>query len=191
MYAGVFPIAPTPFDDRGEVDVESQKRAVDYLIDAGVNGICILANYSEQFSLSDDERERLTTLILDHVAGRVPIIVTTSHFSSRIRRAQEAGAAMVMLMPPYHGATLRADEAGIFEFFRIVADAVDFPIMIQDAPVSGTILPTPFLARMAREIPRVSYIKAEMPGAADKLRHRSSWPATRWRDRSTGRKASP
>jgi 2-keto-3-deoxy-L-arabinonate dehydratase len=176
MYAGVFPIAPTPFDDRGEVDVESQKRAVDYLIDAGVNGICILANYSEQFSLSDDERERLTTLILDHVAGRVPIIVTTSHFSSRIaaersRRAQEAGAAMVMLMPPYHGATLRADEAGIFEFFRIVADAVDFPIMIQDAPVSGTILPTPFLARMAREIPRVSYIKAEMPGAADKLRH--------------------
>jgi dihydrodipicolinate synthase/N-acetylneuraminate lyase len=176
MYAGVFPIAPTPFDDRGEVDVESQKRAVDYLIDAGVNGICILANYSEQFSLSDDERERLTTLILDHAAGRVPIIVTTSHFSSRIaaersRRAQEAGAAMVMLMPPYHGATLRADEAGIFEFFRTVADAIDIPIMIQDAPVSGTILPAPFLARMARKIPRVSYIKAEMPGAADKLRH--------------------
>jgi dihydrodipicolinate synthase/N-acetylneuraminate lyase len=176
MYAGVFPIAPTPFDDRGEVDVESQKRVVNYLIEAGVICICILANFAEQFSRSDDERERLTTLILDHVAGRVPIIVTTSHFSSRIaaersRRAQEAGAAMVMLMPPYHGATLRADEAGIFEFFRIVADAIDIPIMIQDAPVSGTILPAPFLARMAREIPQVSYIKAEMPGAADKLRH--------------------
>jgi 2-keto-3-deoxy-L-arabinonate dehydratase len=175
MYAGVFPIAPTPFDDGGELDFESQRRVVDYMVDAGANGICILANYSEQFALSDDERERLTTLILDYVAGRVPVIVTTSHFSSRIaaersRRAQEGGAAMVMLMPPYHGATVRADDVGIVEFFRAVADAIDIPIMIQDAPVSGVSLSVPLLARLAKEIPQVSYIKAEMPGAANKLR---------------------
>jgi dihydrodipicolinate synthase/N-acetylneuraminate lyase len=175
MYAGVFPIAPTPFDESGELDFESQRRIVDYLVDAGVNGICILANYSEQFALSDDERERLTTVILDHVAGRVPVIVTTSHFSSRIaaersRRAQAAGAAMVMLMPPYHGATIRADDVGVFEFFRAVTDAIDIPIMIQDAPVSGVSLSVPLLARLAREIPQVAYIKAEMPGAANKLR---------------------
>ena len=47
-----------------------------------------------------------------------PIIVTTSHYSSRIvaersRQAQEAGAAMVMIMPPFFGATMRVDEAGI------------------------------------------------------------------------------
>ena len=117
-YAGVFPIAPTTFADNGDVDFESQKRCIDYMIDAGVNGICILANYSEQFAITDDERGRLTTLILDHVAGRVPIIVTTTHFSTRIaaersRRAQAAGASMVMLMPPYHGATIRADDAGV------------------------------------------------------------------------------
>src|SRR5919197_5779144 len=103
VYSGVFPIAPTTFDERGELDLESQKRAVEFMIDVGVDGICILANFSEQFSLTDDERERLTGLILDHVAGRVPVIVTTSHFSSRIaaersRRAEAAGAAMVMLM---------------------------------------------------------------------------------------------
>jgi len=175
VYAGVFPIAPTTFDDNGELDLESQTRAIDFMIDAGVNGICILANYSEQFAITDDERERLTTLILDHVAGRVPIIVTTTHFSSKIaaersRRAQQAGAAMVMLMPPYHGATIRADEAGVVGYFRAVADAIDIPIMIQDAPVSGVALSADFLARLAREIPQVSYIKAEMPGAAGKLR---------------------
>ena len=125
MYAGCFPIAPTTFDERGEIDRESQKRVVDFLIDAGVGGICILANYSEQFALTDEERERLAALIIDHVAGRVPVIVTTSHFSTRIavqrsRRARELGAAMVMLMAPYHGATLRAGEAGIVEFFRAV-----------------------------------------------------------------------
>lgn len=174
-YWGVFPIAPTTFDDRGELDLESQKRAIDFMIDANVNGICILANYSEQFSLTDEERERLTPFIIDHVAGRVPVIVTTSHFSTKIaaersRRAQQAGAAMVMLMPPYHGATLRADETAIFDFFRAVADAIDLPIMIQDAPISGTNLSAPFLARLAAEIPQIKYLKVEVPSAAGKLR---------------------
>ena len=175
VYSGVFPIAPTTFDESGELDLESQTRAIDFLIDARSSGICILANYSEQFALADDERERLTTLILDHVAGRVPVIVTTSHFSSKIatarsRRAQAAGAAMVMLMPPYHGATIGADEAGIVGFFRTVADAIDIPILIQDTPVSGTALSARFLARLATEIEQVSYFKIETPGAADKLR---------------------
>jgi 2-keto-3-deoxy-L-arabinonate dehydratase len=175
VYAGVFPIAPTTFDDRGELDLASQKRAIDFMIDANVSGICILANFSEQFALTDEERDRLTTLILTHVAGRVPIIVTTSHFSSRIaaersRRAQDAGAAMVMLMPPYHGATIRVDEMHILEFFRTVADAIRIPILVQDAPVSGTTLPAGFLARLAAEIELVKYFKIEVSGAASKLR---------------------
>lgn len=174
-YSGVFPILPTTFDDQGDLDLASQRRAIDFLLDAGVDGVCILANYSEQFALADDERERLTALALEHVAGRVPVIVTTSHYSSRIaaqrsRRAQEAGAAMVMLMPPYHGATIRVDEAGVFAFFRAVADAVDVPILVQDAPVSGTPLPAAFLARLATEIPQVAYFKIEVPGTASKLR---------------------
>ena len=45
---GVLPIAPTPFDEHDEVDYDGQKRIVDFLVDAGVDGICILANYSEQ-----------------------------------------------------------------------------------------------------------------------------------------------
>jgi 2-keto-3-deoxy-L-arabinonate dehydratase len=174
-YKGVFPVAPTTFDDRGELDIASQLRCMDFLIDAGSSGICILANYSEQFAIADDEREVLTRRILEHVAGRVPIIVTTTHFSSRIcaersRRAQDLGAAMVMVMPPYHGATIRASEAGVFEFFSRVSDAVDIPIMIQDAPVSGTALAAPFLVRMAQEIENVAYFKIEVPGAAAKLR---------------------
>ncbi len=145
------------------------------MVDAGVNGICILANYSEQFALTDDERERLMHVCLDHVAGRVPIIVTTSHYSTKIaversKRAQAAGAAMVMLMPPYHGATFRPSEAGVTEFFEQVGSAVDIPIMIQDAPVSGTILSAQYLARLASEIDNFRYCKIESSGAAQKLR---------------------
>ena len=174
-YSGVFPVVPTIFDERGALDLEGQKRCVDFMIDAGSDGLCILANFSEQFVLSDDEREQLTPLILDHVAGRVPVIVTTTHASTKVcaersRRAQDAGAAMVMVMPPYHGATIRVPEPGIFEFFQAVSDAISIPIMIQDAPVSGTVLSAPFLARMAREIEQVSYFKVEVPFAANKLR---------------------
>src|SRR5689334_12406433 len=98
-FKGVFPVVPTTFDERGGLDLASQRRCLDFLIDAGANGVCILANYSEQFALSDEERETLTRMLIEHVAGRVPVIVTTTHFSTRIcaersRRAQEAGAAM-------------------------------------------------------------------------------------------------
>ncbi len=174
-YKGVFPVVPTIFKDSGELDIPGQKRCVDFMIDAGSNGICILANFSEQFSISDDERDLLTREILQHVAGRVPVIVTTTHYGSlicaqRSRRAQDLGASMVMIMPPYHGATIRVPEPNIYEFFSKVSDAIDIPIMIQDAPVSGTTLSAAFLARMATEIANVAYFKIETPGAASKLR---------------------
>ena len=174
-YRGVFPIAPTPFTEAGEVDHEGQRRVLDCMVDQGVDGICILANYSEQFLLTDAERDALTDLCLAHVADRVPVIVTVSHFSTaiaaaRAHRATAAGARMLMLMPPYHGATLRADERGVLEHFARVAEAGGVPLMVQDAPLSGTTLSVPFLARLARELPLVRYFKIEVPGAAAKLR---------------------
>ena len=175
IYRGVFPVVPTTFTESGDLDFESQKRCVDFMIDAGSNGICILANFSEQFVLSDEEREVLTSAILKHVAGRVPVIVTTTHFSSRVcaersRRAQDMGAAMVMIMPPHYGATIRASEQQIYDFFGQISSSLRIPVMIQDAPVSGTVMTAAFLARMAREIDRVAYFKIESAGAAAKLR---------------------
>jgi dihydrodipicolinate synthase/N-acetylneuraminate lyase len=172
---GVFPIAPTPFSDAGDVDLDGQRRVLDCMIDQRVDGICILANYSEQFLLSDRERDTLLDLCLAHVNGRVPVIVTCSHFSTRIAAerasaAAAAGAAMLMLMPPYHGTGLRADDEGIVEHFARVADAAGLPIMVQDAPLSGVQLSVPLLARLAREVPHVRYFKIEVAGAAAKLR---------------------
>ncbi len=174
-YRGIFPVVPTTFHEDGTLDLASQKRCIDFMIDSGVDGLCILANFSEQFLLGDDERETLTRLALEHVAGRVPVIVTTTHTSTAIcaarsRRAQDMGAAMVMVMPPYHGATFRFSDAQIQRFFAGVSDAIDIPIMVQDAPAAGTALPPALLARMAQEIEQVRYFKMETAGAAGKLR---------------------
>jgi dihydrodipicolinate synthase/N-acetylneuraminate lyase len=175
VFTGVFPIAPTPFSESGELDLPGQRRVLDCMIDQGVDGICILANYSEQFLLADDERNVLLDACVSYVAGRAPVIVTCSHFSTRIaaeraRSAAAAGAAMLMLMPPYHGTGLRADEDRMLEHFARVAEAAPIPIMVQDAPLSGVTLSVPFLVRLARDVPSVRYFKVEVPGAAAKLR---------------------
>jgi 4-hydroxy-tetrahydrodipicolinate synthase len=173
--SGIVPVAPTSFTADGALDLDGQRRVLDCMIDQGVDGICILANYSEQFLLDDAERDTLTALCLAHVAGRVPVVVTCSHFSTavaaaRARRAGELGAAMIMLMPPYHGTALRAGETGMLEHFARVADATDLPIMLQDAPLSGVQLGVTFLAELSRTVPSVRYFKLEVPGTAAKLR---------------------
>lgn len=171
---GILPVAPTPFHADGSIDEDGMRRVVDCMIDQGVDAICILANYSEQFLLSDEERAMLTRLSLEHAAGRVPVIVTISHFytgivAQRAKFAQELGASMVMMMPPYHGSGLFPAPQGIYEHFKAVNDAIRIPIMVQDAPLSGVSLPIDLLAKMARELENVSYFKIECPFAADKL----------------------
>ncbi|MEC7202847.1 MAG: dihydrodipicolinate synthase family protein [Pseudomonadota bacterium] len=175
IYSGILPVVPTTFTETGDLDLESQRRALDCMVDQGVDGACILANFSEQFLLTDEERDTLLAECLKHVAGRIPIIVTCSHFSTRIaveraKRAEETGAAMIMMMPPYHGMALKADEKGIREHFERIADAIDIPIMLQDAPLSGVTLSVRFLAELVAAIPQMAYFKIETPGAAAKIR---------------------
>jgi len=173
-YSGIWPVAPTPFNEDGTIDVEGMKRVLDCLIDQGADGICVLANFSEQFLISDAEREVLARLSVEHVAGRVPVVVTISHYATQIavERAQFAkdlGADIVMMMPPYHGALLKGTPEQSFEQFAAVGE-VGIPIMVQDAPLSGVELPVPLLVRMAREIEAVKLFKIECPRAANKIR---------------------
>ena len=175
IYSGILPVVPTTFTETGDLDLESQRRALDCMVDQGVDGACILANFSEQFLLTDEERDTLLAECLKHVAGRIPIIVTCSHFSTQIaveraKRAEATGAAMIMMMPPYHGTALKADEKGIREHFERIADAIDIPIMLQDAPLSGVTLSVRFLAELVAAIPQMAYFKIETPGAAAKIR---------------------
>lgn len=173
-YSGIWPVAPTPFHDDGTLDLEGMKRVLDCLIDMGVDGICILANFSEQFLISDAERETLTRLCLEHVAGRVPVIVTISAYATpivveRAQFAKDLGADIVMMMPPYHGALMKGTAEQTFQQFAAVGE-VGIPIMVQDAPLSGVDLPVPLLVKMAREIEMLKLFKIECPQAAAKLR---------------------
>jgi len=172
---GILPVAPTIFTETGAIDLEGNARTMDMMVDQDVDGICILANFSEQFLLTDEERKTLAEACLKKVAGRVPVTVTCSHFSTKIaseraKHAADHGASMLMLMPPYHGAALQADEDSMVEHFAAIAKASGLPIMVQDAPLSGVKLSVPFLVRLAKDVPQVCAFKIEVPFAAAKLR---------------------
>ena len=173
-YYGMWPVAPTPFHENGEVDYEGMERVIDCMVDQKVEGICILANYSEQFLLSDDEREKLTKLCMKKIDGRVKTIVTVSHFATDIVRpraelAKSLGADIIMMMPPYHGALLKGNSDQIFDQFNEISK-VGIPIMIQDAPLSGIELTVALLTKMINEIEQLTCFKIESAHAASKIR---------------------
>ncbi len=174
VYQGIWPVAPTPFSADGVVDYKGMIRVLDCMIAQGADGICILANFSEQFLISDAEREQLTRVCLEHAGERIPMIVTISHFATdiavtRAKFAKQLGAEAVMMMAPYHGALLKGTAEQTYEQLARVGD-VGVPIMIQDAPLSGVELPVDFLIKVAKTIDMVKMFKIECAGAAAKLR---------------------
>ena len=92
-FKGVFPVVPTTFRDDGELDLDSQKRCLDFMIDAGSNGLCILANFSEQFVLT---RRRARGADPHHPRTRGRPRAGDRHHHpfqhARLRRAQPARA---------------------------------------------------------------------------------------------------
>ena len=102
------------------------------------------------------------------------MIVATSHFSTRLAiqrslKAEVAGATMVMLMPPYHGATLKPSEPSIRKYFEEIGKKITIPVMVQDAPMSGINMSVEFLVALARDYPQIRYFNIETPNAAVKI----------------------
>ena len=127
-------IAATPFTDSGAIDFDSIDTLTDFYLSFGIDGLTILGIMGEAQKLSQDESLAVMHRFLERVDGRVPVIVTTTHFGTQVcaercRHAQDLGAAMVMVMPPYHGATFRCGEAQVHEFYTRVSDAIDIPII--------------------------------------------------------------
>ena len=163
-FRGVFPILVTPFHEREDLDLESLARVVDFMAEAGVNGVTILGVLGEANRLVDSERELVIRTAVEASAGRVPVIVGTSHTGTRaaLRLSQMAeglGASGVMVTPAREPVP---NEERIFEYFGRIAEGISIPVVVQDHPASTQVhMPVPLLLRLVREIPLVSCIKEE------------------------------
>lgn len=172
MLHGVFPIVVTPFHDDGTVDYTSLDRLVDHLLAQGAHGLGMFGNASEGYTLLAAERTEMLKRIAKRVNGRVPLVASSGHTGTDAavalsKEAQDHGASALMVLPPYF---LKTDGDGLMHYFGAISNAVNIPIMVQDAPLmTQVVMPVPLLARMAREIEHVKSVKVEAPPTVPKI----------------------
>lgn len=169
---GIVPIVNTPFHDDGAIDLESQRRLVRFLVDSGAHALGLFGNASEGYTLTEDERRLLLRAIVEEVGGRVPLVVSSGHTGTDAavwlsKQAQDAGAAALMVLPPYY---MKTDGDGLLHYFDAISKAVSIPIMVQDAPAMTAVAMSPeLLARLGREVERVTLVKVEAPPTPGKI----------------------
>jgi 4-hydroxy-tetrahydrodipicolinate synthase len=170
-FRGVFTIPSTPFDEDLEVDWEGLRRIVDFCVGCGAHGIVWPVNASAFAVLSDEERLKGAQLVVEQVAGRVPVVigtqgVCTSHAAMFSRHANEIGADAVMAMAPYIQPV--TDEEELLNYYRGISDAVCFPVFIQNH-TRGSVLSVKTMARIVQEVEHVEYVKEETFPVTHKL----------------------
>jgi 4-hydroxy-tetrahydrodipicolinate synthase len=170
---GVFNIMATPFFPDSAIDWDSLQHLVDFQITAGVHGLTILGVLGEAAKLTVDERQRVVETVLKTVAGRVPVVVGTSHAEVATciqlsNGAVAAGAAGVMIAPPRFpdGST----NEKVIRFYEAVAAGYAHPIVAQDfPPVNDVIMSAGLLATLAERIASIRYLKLEDPPLMQKI----------------------
>lgn len=165
-FEGVYSIIPTAFTDSGDFDPDSQRKVVDLFVASGANGLTALGVTGEVARLEERERGTVLALVVEQVAGRVPIVAGTSADGTRTciaysKQAKALGAAAVMVSPPRMP---KLNSNAVVAHYKALADAVDLPIVVQDyPPITGFAMEPSLLARIAREIPSARTIKLEDP----------------------------
>ena len=169
---GVYPVLPTPFLADGQVDTASLRTLVRYLITSGVDGITYPGVASEVAQLTEGERVALMAVVLEEVAGRVPVIagVSCKDLDQTLRLAHSAvtqGASALMIAAP---AGLPDTAAQLAHFSAIARDLPGAAIMLQNVPPpAGAGLEPEVLLEILRAVPAIRYIKEETLPSGQRL----------------------
>ncbi|HXW19633.1 MAG TPA: dihydrodipicolinate synthase family protein [Roseiarcus sp.] len=168
--SGVYVIAATPFSARGELDLQSADRMVDFYLERGADGLTLLGLMGEAPKLTAEESIAFVDRIVGRVNGHGQIIVGVSSpglasMKALAASAMDAGAAGVMVAAPGH---LRTDDQ-IYTYFENVAEALGpTPFALQDYPLaSGVQIAPGVILRLAAALPTFVMLKHEdWPGLA-------------------------
>jgi len=160
---GVLSAVVTPFTADGEeIDEAALRAVVEFTVRAGIHGLIPCGSTGEFATLSLDERRRVMEVVADQAAGRTPVVPQVGAMTTRdavllARHAESHGAAAVMAVSPYYEALTLAE---IGDYYRRLAASVSIPVMVYNLPAAtGVNLPPAEVARLARDVPTIRYIK--------------------------------
>ena len=150
----------TPFDVRGELDLDGAVVLARWLIAHGSEGLVLAGTTGEAPTLTDDEKVELWTTV--RAAVDVPLIAGTGsndtrHTCGLSARAAATGVDGLLVVTPYYN---RPSQAGIEAHFRAVAAATDLPMVVYDIPGrTGRKIETDLLLRLAHEVATIVGVK--------------------------------
>ena len=157
---GVLPVFQTPYLDDESIDFDTLAREVDWLFEAGADGI-VMAMVSETLRLADDERLALAQAACRLGRDRGSVVISVGAECTRLavrnaRAAEDAGADAVMAIPPVATA---ASDGELLRYFEQIVSSIGIPLIVQDASgYVGRPLPLELLARLEREFaPRLLF----------------------------------
>jgi 4-hydroxy-tetrahydrodipicolinate synthase len=151
---GVVPPCITFFNEAGQVDRDRTQAHLEWLIDAGVDGVLGIGTCGEFYALELSEREQLASDFVAWADGRIPVYIGVMHTSTDVairlaRSAEESGASAVMSVAPYYGSP---PEREVLGYFRDLAGAVDIPLIVYNNPgASGVSMSVQALAELAED----------------------------------------
>ena len=136
---GVIPAMITPFDENENLDEQKTRELVDRLIERNVNGLYIGGSTGEGFMMDINERKRLTEIVCDQVAGRIPVIIHVGAISTRLSidlatHAYKAGADAISSVPPFYW---RFDNDSIYNYYKDISCSTPLPMIVYNVPLAG------------------------------------------------------
>lgn len=162
VFQGVYTVLCTPFTQDDKVDETTLRKHVRYLVDEGkIHGIIPNGSTGEFAALSEAERKAIADIVIDEVAGKVPVVVGTASVSTKetvmyTQHAANGGADGVMIVPPYY---CHPNDEEIFGHYKTIAENSDIEIVVYNNPgTSGVDMQPELIARLA-EFERISHVK--------------------------------
>jgi 4-hydroxy-tetrahydrodipicolinate synthase len=136
MIQGSLVAIVTPMHPDGRVDEAAFRRLIDWHVEQGTDAIVAVGTTGESATLDEREHCDAMALVVQHAAGRIPVIAgtganSTSEAIALTRCAAEAGADACLLVTPYYN---KPTQEGLFLHHKAVAEAVDVPQILYNVP---------------------------------------------------------
>jgi len=137
--SGVYAVVVTPFNKDGSFNIEAAKKHLDWLIDNGIKGICLLGATGEYQNVSNSEHKQYIQEIVPYIRDRVSVIAgatreRTEDVIDLVNNLKACDAEAAMILPPFY---CHPTQDEIFEHYKHINDVCDFPIIVYNNPGSA------------------------------------------------------
>ena len=152
----------TPFTHEGEVDYTALRRLLDYQLSNGADFLCILATTCETPCLSKEEKQNIKDLVVEKVAGRIPILMgcggnNTAAIIDSLKHDDFTGVDGILSVCPYYN---KPSQEGLYQHFKAIAGATNLPVVLYNVPGRvGVNMEAETTLRLARDCENIVAIK--------------------------------